>query len=567
MLIKVRGFRGCERADINLAPHALVAGKNFQGKSSLCQAVAAALTQEPLPYFRPGRPDKPILTKTEGKELVRGGVKKGGVQVYGEDGAQIVASVVWPDLVVEGNGSAECSKVACGLLNPMEFEDAHRQKFFSWLLQAEPTDEDAAVAFTDAGIPEAVASAIWKGVSLQGIDVTYRTAKEDGAKLKGRWEQASGESFGSKKAEGWVPQGWRPELADVTEEELASQCLNARKLAQAVAAAQAVGADEVVRLRQSVMDEQAMIQAHAAASKILDEATLDLTDGKRLFESIVVPTAVPCPSCGTALDIHDGGVLKLSQASFDDIDTAKEAKAEAGEIVKVRQDLADKARNAVNEYLGRCRELKGSQDKLDAAMKRKGTQQAVEDAQDALRSLEADYVNLKAREVCKSLTHQIAANQKIVDILAPEGLRRQKLVKALANFNNGIAKLCASAYFPTMTLTDELEIQYGGRRYWLLSESEKYRVRCVVQTIVALYDTSPVVILDGADILDAEGRAGLMQMLGDERVLENLKVLVAMTMRDRRDLPVLADFEMGHSYWMDAGVANVHDGAVKHEVH
>ena len=39
---KVRGFRGCERADIEIDPISLLAGLNGAGKSSICQAIAAA---------------------------------------------------------------------------------------------------------------------------------------------------------------------------------------------------------------------------------------------------------------------------------------------------------------------------------------------------------------------------------------------------------------------------------------------------------------------------------------------------------------------------------------------
>lgn len=564
MLIKVRGYRGCERADIELAPHALVAGRNFQGKSSLCEAVAAALTGEALPYFRPSRPDKPILTKTEGKELVRGGVKKGGVQIEVDE--KIVSGVVWPELSVEGDGSVECSKIAAGLLDPMEFEDAHRQQYFSWLLEAEPSDEDAAAAFKDAGVSTEAASTAWQAASTQGIDVAYRKYKEDGAKLKGRWEQSSGEAFGAKKMIDWRPQGWVVELDGAAEATLAEDCLAARGKVESAIAARAHDAAGIQQLRDNVGLETKAIADHAAAVTASDAAVAEKRRLEKVVASIIVPSALPCPACGAFLDIVPAAeinstradvypvALQESTATADDIENAREAKKEAQGLLDQAVKVGVEAANAVSEATRKCKEFAGSQAKLEAAMKHRGTQEAVELAQDQQRTVESHYAMVKARETCLGIAIQIASNQKIVDILAPEGLRRQKLVKALANFNKGLAQLCTQAGYPIMALTDALEIQYGGRRYWLLSKSEKYRVRCVLQTIAALYDDSPVVILDGADILDAEGRSGLMQMIASDAIADK-RFLIAMTVNDAANVPNLAEFELGHTYWMDAAQA------------
>jgi predicted ATP-dependent endonuclease of OLD family len=46
--IELRDFRGCERASLRVDPIALVAGRNATGKSSIAQAIGAALAGEPL---------------------------------------------------------------------------------------------------------------------------------------------------------------------------------------------------------------------------------------------------------------------------------------------------------------------------------------------------------------------------------------------------------------------------------------------------------------------------------------------------------------------------------------
>ena len=46
--IELRDFRGCERASLRVDPIALIAGRNATGKSSIAQAIGAALTGDPL---------------------------------------------------------------------------------------------------------------------------------------------------------------------------------------------------------------------------------------------------------------------------------------------------------------------------------------------------------------------------------------------------------------------------------------------------------------------------------------------------------------------------------------
>jgi len=93
-------------------------------------------------------------------------------------------------------------------------------------------------------------------------------------------------------------------------------------------------------------------------------------------------------------------------------------------------------------------------------------------------------------------------------------------------------------------------IEYGGRPYGLLSSSEQYRVRAALAVAMAQLDGSELVILDGADILDAPSRSGLFGLL--ESV--GIPALVTMTLARREQVPDLAAAELGRSYWLSAGV-------------
>src|SRR5215469_5466296 len=82
--INIRDYRGCEFADIECAPLALVAGRNAVGKSSIAGALAAILSSEAVP---------PGIKKGSAAALVRAGAKNAIVKIRDDNGA---ASLDWP---------------------------------------------------------------------------------------------------------------------------------------------------------------------------------------------------------------------------------------------------------------------------------------------------------------------------------------------------------------------------------------------------------------------------------------------------------------------------------------
>ncbi|RMD61382.1 MAG: hypothetical protein D6826_10040, partial [Alphaproteobacteria bacterium] len=148
----------------------------------------------------------------------------------------------------------------------------------------------------------------------------------------------------------------------------------------------------------------------------------------------------------------------------------------------------------------------------------------------------------------------IEANQHVIDVLAPGGLRARKLAEAVRRFNaEALAPLCEAAGWRAVTLDNGLEPTYGGRPYALLSASEQYRVRATLQVAMARLDGSEAVILDAADILDRRGRNGLFKML----IAAGLPALIGMTITDPEKTPPpdLAASGRGMTYWIENGIA------------
>lgn len=559
MKAKVRGFRGAEKADIDIDRIALIGGLNGAGKSSICQAIAAAAASQPIPFFRSTRPDKPVLTKTDAKALLRGGMEKGYATI--ELDGQVVSEAAWPGLTSSGNGKVQCSLVATGLVNPMEMEEADRQRFFSTLLNADPTMDDLREALKEAipalADPDYV-DALEKVITMaqtNGWDVAHKHFKEHGARRKGEWEGRAGESFGSKKAADWKPQGWRADLEEKTLEELGTACTEAQAALEKALADVATDAAELKHLSELASGEAAAWNALKQAETALEEARTDLKAKENQRQAIVIPTALPCPHCGGLVDVVGGGrafVLKQSMANGKEIESARKAFEAATVMVQAAQTAAETALQVYNGAKGVYESHKGADERLTEARKRKGTTESVDMARDYLAGVTCDKDLVERRQACETLAAQIGANQKLVDILSPEGLRRQKLQKALKVSNKQLAELSTEADYGTVTIDDDLEILYGGRRYFLLSQSEQYRVRAVIQIYVAAHDGSPLVIFDSADVLDQDGRNGLFAMM---QSADALHFVVGMTVLKKSSVPDLAKAEIGASYWVADGTA------------
>jgi hypothetical protein len=150
------------------------------------------------------------------------------------------------------------------------------------------------------------------------------------------------------------------------------------------------------------------------------------------------------------------------------------------------------------------------------------------------------------------LRSEIGGNELVLQILAPDGLRATKLARVLEMFNsNLLAPLSDAAEWKRIVIDAQMTIAYGGRPYALLSTSEQYRVRAILQVAMAQLDDSAMVVLDAADVLDAPTRGGLVAMIEEA----GLPALICLTLSRREQLPDLAAAGIGASMWLDDGVA------------
>jgi hypothetical protein len=564
MKITVKNFRGIESCNIEAAPIALIAGKNFSGKSSICLAVAAALTGHGMPYLKVSAGKMVgMFTKAQAGVMVRAGMDKGVVSVEESDNGLESGRVAisWPDLDVASEGTPPHASVyATGLVNVLDLDERTRNAFFADLLGTKPNREDLIEAFPD---PSALSAEqidkIWKAIESDGWDVSYKTAKEHGAKLKGQWELTTNDRYGATKAAGWIPQGWTEQLASESVEALETSVVAAKQELEKMIAQTAVDVSEIERLRgiantvQDTTDYQSQLAlARAAHSK----ATEDRNNLPPLEGPL---TTIPCPHCEKPLIIV-GQTIQAPPTRLRKEENSKRKKdfdVAVDKISGARMNVEGLERKIAskNQAAGIIKAAVERLTELEAKQKQAPAESAVNEVREKVRLSEEALRLFTTKTTAERMHHSIERNQTIIDVLAPDGLRKVKLVKSIEAFNTSLKELCDPAGFKAVSVDEAMDIRYGGRHYALLSASEQYRVRAVLQVAIAQRDGSCMVIFDGADILDTNGREGLFALL---RVVIGPQIkaaLVAMTIPSASRVPNLREAGLGNSYWIKDGVS------------
>lgn len=561
--ISVRDYRGIERADIALDPLALVAGKNEHGKSSLAEATRAVLTGTAIPI--------PGVNKKDAKVLVRDGAEKGSAKATNEHG---FLSIEWPRCITNGEeGNPGCTDFAVGLRHLFDLDDKEQAKVLARYVDSEPTADDLAAAMKDAGYGERALDKVWDAIDREGWDKTHQRTRDHGTRLKGQWEAVTGEKYGAKKAKSWAPAGYPEGAVHTSPREDPLRQQNSRPgLQEAVDQAntelerllgqRAVAEADVQKLREKAEAIPTLEEQEREAAEERQNCATHLEDLQK-DPAPEVPTAPTlCPSCNTALTMDRNSmtlVVAESAPTEEEISEAERAKYEYEGLLTEARDAFNAASNAHGVIVSRLMDARQAAAKLEEieAQGEGASEADVEAAREHLHNAQHALWDFDAKERADQIHADIVKNAALIDILAPDGLRRRKLAAGLEKFNNAIGNLCHAAGWPEVSLDESLSPHYGSRPVWAASASGKWRARTCVQVAMAQMDGSAAVVIDEADILDATGRNGLVAMLEAFRV----RALVCMTANRPERVPDLEQAGIGQSYWVRDGVVQrIHGG-------
>ena len=521
MIISIHDFRSVDRAEIELGLLTLVAGRNASGKSSICMAAAATLTQDAMACG---------LAKKDAYQLIRSGATVAAASLKSDDGA---VDISWPAATVTLRGTPpRISRNAAGIDRFTAMRTDDRARLIETSLGAAPTRDDLAAAIGK------VTDALWQKVEADGWDVCHDAAKRRGAEMKGAWREVTGEQYGASKAEAWKVEETAP-----AEEDLIKARLARTKAIEAEAASK-FAKDGESRLAELTADREKLVAAVTSATDDLDAAL----HARQSVAAIDGSSGAPCPWCGKGVR-RVSGSLTLQYERVDLVHDPKENEKRQVEInaldkalTEAKQTSSDaaaalaKADAAIAE-LTRQRDQASAQ--TPAAM-------SIQDADAAVAAAEAALDRAKRSHRARELADKIAMNATIVAALAPSGVRKTKMVDAIERMNLAMAAFAGAGNDVATTVNVDLEVSRGGRPYVLLSKSEQFRADVAIQVALARAAEDAIVIIDGADILDAAGRnamfAGLLSDAG-------IPALVAMTMNAERLMPDLTSVG-GNSYWI-----------------
>lgn len=553
MRVEIRNIAAIKSADIDLTGIVFTTGENEAGKSTLCRTVACLMTGVTLPLD---------MKKGAAGALVRHGTPEGKAVLIVE-GGRIGLTYPKAERISEGV-VPRASLVAAGLLSVADLPDKERSNILSDLLGTAPEIEDLKRSLKAAGYGDAAVVKIWENLAKSGWDAIYAKAVKHGHELKGEWRGLTGENYGSDKAPTWFPAGITEAAGTgVTLDMLNAAVNDARQSVENAVGTAAVDAKSIADLRTLSDRHGDLEKALSAAERAEDAAGGALETAREALAKLPAAETddgMPCPHCGELIKVNQAkpAITKLEKGT--------KRKITDSELKKRREALVD-AQGAINQCeraLTTAQEAtKTARAQVDASCAAAATLADMAtktggDAQgdDAVARARSELVTAEARLLKAQADHKhvsITKNQNIIDILAPEGLRKRKTAEALGKFNVTLAELSTAAGWPEVMLTDDLTLAYRGApaREPYVSESAAMRARIVLQVALAKRDESDIVIIDRGDRLDNKGREGLVTLLK----AVGIRALVGMTYSSPSKAPDLAAYGLGTTYWIADGVA------------
>ena len=545
--IEGRDYRGCERASLKLAPIALVAGRNAQGKSSLAQGVGAVLCGDVTPVAG--------VTKSAAAQLVKTGAEHGYIAIQGESGT---ARIDWPGCQVRANGEPPAASVyAAGLQSIVTLPAKDRARIFGSYLHAAPDRADLAAAMADIGLGADAVTAIWRIIEDKGWDGAHQVRRDRGVELKARWRQVTGRDYGSR-----IGAAWRPDLDDdeANENDLLAALARAKHEHETAIGAAAVSSAERDRLAAGATKLDPAKDLLRGAEQFAEGVAGRLDEAKAARAALPpgnVDPGMACPHCGAFVVLRRVNLaetrLEAAEAApiATELKKRRDAIAEAdGNVSRLTGEVAE-ANRAVETARHALQNAAEADNYLKALPPAVGAGGDVATAKTALDRAEKRLAGFRAKREADDLHERIVTNEAVLELLAPDGLRARKLLHVLDAFNRTLAAHSEAADWRAVTVSFDMAAAYDGRPYGLCSTSEQYRVRAVLQVAMADLDHSAMVVLDAADVLDGPTRSGLFALL----VAVDMPALVCMTLSRREQVPDLAAAELGASYWIEGGVA------------
>jgi rubrerythrin len=518
-------------------PLTLIAGDNGAGKSSLCEAIRLALL---------GELSRGLRHKKDMGALVRDGAKKGGIELSGEDW---LTNTTLPAGAVKSSGAVPKGDALACCLTPDTYA------------RMTPNDRKAfTLGLLDVGMGAAAiisrllardchpdkAQTIKPIVERRGYQAAADYAAEQATEARGKWKGLTGETYGSQKAEGWLPTVPTPPDGTVNglQQQIDALDTEVSALNQQIGAANAT-AQTVEGLSRRIADAAETAKLHArrtdalnAARKALAEAQETLAATRTKAEGGSVAPHWPCPECGTLLQQTPAALVPYSppevladpqaRAALPKLEAAvtlcERAVANAERDVKA-SDEAAALKVSLEEQLAAV-------PKDDVMVDVNGLRAKIAEQQDIRRTLVSHQTRIRDAETARlnaEQTRDLAAQAHrdveqwvaIAEALQPDGIPGEILAEGIEPMNAALGHVHRvtadmaerSERWPLVQIAPDMSITYGGRPYGLCSESERYRADVMLALVIGDLSGIRFLLLDRVDVLSSRGRVALILLL------------------------------------------------------
>lgn len=546
MKISIKSFRRIKSAELETGKITIIAGKNENGKTSMVQGIAAALTGEAIPFEG--------LPKNQAVSLVHTGSPKAVVVVETATG---VTGISYPDCkrVAEGV-PPEISMYAAGMKSIVDEPIKSRPEIVAKILKSNPTEEQLFKALSEIGINPVGGKKIWETIEVSGWDGAHKQAQETGARYKGQWEEITGKRYGSKVASTYTPDEWEYDLATKTEAELTNVLAQEKEWLEQAIAHEAVSAQDSERTEEAKAELPKLEERQSGLTKELKSLRYGYKSTKTAMANIGSaaerPAIQKCPKCKADLMIKDG---KIGEAQPVDESEIERNRKELDDCTKSLEIITSRAKEVEAELAT----VRAKIISCDTVLVKKETSQirvfasaelskTTEECRSLVSKAEARLRAFQTKCKADKVHSSVELNQKIVDVLSPTGLRLQVLTDAVKRFNTILGKISTLSGWGDIVLGADMSITHRGWPYFLISESAKWRCRVSLQVAIAAEIGDSMLLIDGADILDAEGKNQLLKLLSKIKP----DSIVTMTLSDKARVPKIASLK-GRAYWVNDG--------------
>ena len=586
MRISIRDYRAVERADIEIdGAVTLIAGDLGVGKSSVLTGIGAVLSGEAVAW--------PDVLKKDLAALIRRGADRATITAM--DGPELKGwehSIEYPGgtFTSFGIGGPTILASSAGRMSMLDLPLKERAAFLSDYLDPTPSEEEFRRAAKDAMIDEKTADAVWLKICADGWDATLDAAKKRTPEAKRRWQQITGTSWGRAKAPQWRPNYWDPHFADIPEEDMAAAIEKAQTAVENAVASAAVDASEVAAKQELAAKLDERKAAFQEKKKREEDAQTALRDATTALEALPVVDKgnmrSDCPHCGKSVEVrlterrNDRGAAYERRAELreptpdEEIEAAQKVRREASEKVEaVRYELGVVSDDC-NALERNFREAQSASRWLEERQGRPAgvaTAADVETAKNRLKEAKDKLASRQAFDRAQQVHRLIVTNMAIrSELLEPSALRGRVLACKLADFNRENLKplidatgtnavtgeVVESSRWDDVTVEPDFTVRWGAFPYGLVSGSQQWRARAVLQLALAKVRGDRLVVMDEAgSMLTGQAMNGLLAMIRASGVAA---VIGFKEPRFER-LPPLAKMELGRVYVVENGECREHE--------